>query len=136
MTDKKITISDILADYQTLPEYIDRVLVDVNQVSLFGDYPLHVAAVRGSLEEIETLLENGANINVKGEHDFTPLHSAVEQGHPEAVKLILENGADSSPINVYGDTPLALALSFDETDETGKYKKIIEHIKRHLGSTI
>ncbi len=130
MTDKKLTLSDILSDYQMLPEYLAYKLVDVNQVSMFGDYPLHVAAVRGSIEEIEVLLQNGANINAKGEYDLTPLHHAAEHGHLAAVKILLENGADSSLEDIHGCTPLELAQIGEEDDQTGENKKIIEELKR------
>lgn len=130
MTDKKLTLSDILSDYQMLPEYLAYELVDVNQVSMFGDYPLHVAAVRGSIEEIEVLLQHGANINAKGEYDFTPLHHAVEHGHSEAVKFLLEKGADINIKNVDEMTPLDIALILDEDGQTEEYKKIIEELKR------
>ncbi|MBK9584408.1 MAG: ankyrin repeat domain-containing protein [Alphaproteobacteria bacterium] len=130
MKDKKRTITDILSDYQTLPEYLDRELVDVNQVSLFGDYPLHVAAVRGSVEDIKILVDHGANINAKGEYDYTALHHAAEQGHADAVKALMEKGADPNLTDVNGCTPLEIALLLDKNDQTGEYKKIIEELKR------
>lgn len=111
---------------------MDRELADVNQVSLFGDYPLHVAAVRGSVEDINILVDHGANINAKGEYDMTPLHHAAEHGHPEAVRTLLEKGADANLEDDHKCTPVELALLCNEDDQTGEYKKIIEYLKQKL----
>ncbi|MEZ5627899.1 MAG: ankyrin repeat domain-containing protein [Rhodocyclaceae bacterium] len=63
----------ILTDYESLPEYSGLNLVDVNQVNLFGDRPINIAATRGSSEELETLVAHGApTINDAGGYGYTP----------------------------------------------------------------
>jgi ankyrin repeat protein len=99
----------ILNEYATLPEYSGYKIIDVNTMSLFGDYPINIAATRGIMEEVKSLLDSGANINSKGEHGYTPLHNAVEQGHVEIVKLLLAFDADKKIQNNDGDAPLALS---------------------------
>jgi uncharacterized protein len=109
-----VKLADILKDYQTLPEYISLRLVDVNQVSLFGDRPINVAATRGSIEEMKVLINYGACINNVGEHGYTTLHNAVEQGQLNAVLWLLAHGADRNLRNDAGETPAALARALGE----------------------
>ena len=104
----------VLEDYQSLPEYTGVTITDVNQLSLFGDHPINVAATRGSIDELGVLLANGANLNASGEHGYTPLHNAVEQGKKAAVQWLMENGADVSLKNDNGETPESLARLLDE----------------------
>jgi ankyrin repeat protein len=53
------------------------------------------------LEIVKLLLENGADINLPSNGNYTPLISAVRNGHLETVKLLLENGPDISVPNNY-----------------------------------
>lgn len=111
-----MSIADLLDDYQTLPEYQGLHLTDVNQVSLFGDRPMNVAATRGSLDEMGLLLAHGAWIDQAGEHGYTPLHNAVEQGEMAAVAWLVAQGADKSIRNSAGETPADLARVLQEND--------------------
>ncbi|AMU97536.1 MULTISPECIES: ankyrin repeat domain-containing protein [Xanthomonas] len=109
-------IGDLFKDYGQLPEYIGIRLLDVNQVSLFGDRPINIAATRGSISELEVLVSLGADVNSAGEHGYTPLHNAVEQGMVVAVKWLLERGANKEAVNDAGMTPRELALVLDEKE--------------------
>lgn len=107
-------LADLLEDYGQLPEYSGIELVDVDQVSLFGDRPINIAATRGSIAEMETLLSAGADLNSPGEHGYTPLHNAVEQGAKEAVEWLISNGANRLAINDWGMSPSDLAAALNE----------------------
>jgi hypothetical protein len=50
---KRLTAAEVLKRYtdEELPEFVGIELNDVNEVGLFGDTPLHVAAIRGDLDE-------------------------------------------------------------------------------------
>jgi uncharacterized protein len=106
---KAMSIDDLLADYQTLPEYSGLKLSDVNTKSLFNDYPIHIAATRGSIEEMSLLLAHGADINAAGEHGYLPIHDAVEQDKVAAISWLIENGALVDVKNDVGLTPGELA---------------------------
>lgn len=101
----------LLAKYADLPDFVGVDLKGVSQKGNFGNCPLHIAAVRGKLDEVELLLTHGALINLSGEGGYSPLHSAVESGKPEVVKLLISRGADLHARDENGQTPADLARS-------------------------
>lgn len=88
------SLSEILRDYQELPEYEGIQLVSVNQKGRMGDTPLHVAIWRESMEEITVLLANGADPNIPGEKQIRSLEAAVEYiKNKEIAALLIRHGA-------------------------------------------
>lgn len=77
-----------------LPCFIDRSIDSVHSRGISGDQPLHIAALWGDSELIETFLEAGADIDSAGEYGFTPLHYAIQQDNVEAARLLIERGAN------------------------------------------
>jgi len=61
------------------------------------------------MEEIEALVEGGADVNVVGDMGSTPLHEAAGQGHVEAVRFLLGHGARTDVKNEFGRTALEVA---------------------------
>lgn len=112
-------LENLLSDYSRLPEWLDEPIPEVNSQSLFGDYPLNVAATRGRLYEVKLLISGGAKLDQKGEHGFTPLHNAVEQGHANIVDFLLLQGADTSIQTDDGHTPAGLASLLGNSDLAG-----------------
>lgn len=113
----------LLKEYNQLTEYLGIELTDVNQKSNFGDYPIHIASVRGDIDEMKILLDNGANINAIGEHGYTALHNAVEQGHIKMVEFLLNQGIDTTIKNINHLTAKELAQI---TDNQEIYKMLDE----------
>jgi uncharacterized protein len=107
----RLTAAEVLRRYkdEDLPAFCGIELTDVNQVGLFGERPLDVAAVRGDLEEIYALLDGGADVNASGELGYTALHEATSQEHFDAVRVLLEAGARTDIRNEFGDTALDIA---------------------------
>ena len=60
--------------------------------SAAGAGPLHDAARRGDIEDVERLLLLGHEINAKDENDATPLHWAANSGHSAVTKLLIARG--------------------------------------------
>ncbi|AKT34475.1 Ankyrin repeat [Pyrobaculum sp. WP30] len=72
--------------------------------------PLHLAALRGSAEETERLLNSGADPNVRDVFGCTPLHYAAARNHKAAAELLLKHGADPNAKDDGRVTPLDLAV--------------------------
>ena len=70
---------------------------------------IFTAVREGNLEEVEKLLEAGANVHAKNEAGATALMFAAQDGHTEIVKVLLEKGADVDAKNKDGNTALILA---------------------------
>ena len=82
------------------------------------DYtPLHHAAEKGTPAIVRTLLEAGAQVDMRASGydvdwgwDWTPLHLAAEHNpDEEVVRALLDAGADANARAYYGQTPLILA---------------------------
>lgn len=116
MTGKSQKMLNLFKAYNELPEYIGMKLSSIHQKSAFADYPIHVASVRGSIDELSLLLANGADINAVGEHGYTPLHNAVEQGLVDVVAFLLAQGADVLIENDHHLTAKALAKIIDNDE--------------------
>lgn len=73
--------------------------------------PLHEAAKSGNIREVEKLINEGENVDVKDSLAYTPLHLACIKGNLEIVELLVSKGADINARNDprMGDTPLTLA---------------------------
>jgi ankyrin repeat protein len=68
------------------------------------------AALNGRLEQVQALLEKGADVNANA-HGETPLMSAAWGGHLKVAKLLVEKGADVNAETESGTTALKKALS-------------------------
>ncbi len=70
---------------------------------------IHAAAAQSDREMVRTLLERGANANLKQQNDYTPLHTAAGRGDIEMAKLLVAHGADLSVRGTDGKTVLDVA---------------------------
>ena len=77
----------------------------------FGAHFLEIAARRGDLEMVKTLLAAKADPNQANTMwNDTALHKAVEADNLEIVKVLIAAGAKPNPQNNWKQTPLSLAL--------------------------
>ncbi len=86
---------------------------DVNEIDYNHWTPLHYATQDGMDNITETLIENGAEIDVKDDYGNTPLSNAIYNSNVgnsvEVIKILLKNGADKFLKNNYGVSPYSLA---------------------------
>ena len=73
--------------------------------------PLCCAAVNGNVDILSCLIENGADVNARGDNHFTPLLLACTCGHVNAVTFLIAHGADVSLKSIDGMTALHHALN-------------------------
>ncbi|XP_043797474.1 transient receptor potential channel pyrexia-like isoform X2 [Apis laboriosa] len=126
---------------------------DINATDKIGRCALFHAAHRGNYEVVNWLLEHGAytenkvgidacykkipssSLNI-GRNLPTPkcwgrtaMHQAVKNNHPEVVKLLVNAGADVNARDDRGITPLLLAgskVEKEDSNEISKYNCIID----------
>lgn len=73
------------------------------------DQQLLAAAEQGKIQEVQKLLDEGADVNTKGEHDVTPLHLVAEKGHTQIIQKLLSSKANVDAKAQGNVTPLHLA---------------------------
>ena len=73
-----------------------------------GQTPLHMAATRGHIELVASLIERGADLNPKSNFGYTPLHYAANQSGVEIAKLLIDNGADVNAKSDFEYTPFIM----------------------------
>lgn len=81
-----------------------------------GRSALHYAALENRTEELQRLLDAGADIDAADRAGFTALHFAAQQNALEALELLLRAGAEIDPEDAYGNTPLSRATFNDPGD--------------------
>lgn len=107
---------EIVANYSVEPA--DTITLGGVMVSIAYEQPLHQAVADEDLEEVISLLANGADVNA-GDKNFqgiTALFVAVENGYVEIAETLLNFGAKVNIRDEENRTPL-LALDYDSTPE-------------------
>lgn len=114
-------VQDLLRSVQSTPDfgYVD--FASINATNALGDNALHCVCGWGDFEAARLLVENGINLNQRGELGFTPLNVAMVFGHHQLADYLLEHGAD----------PQALAIepSFDRERQTMHVMRLTERLK-------
>ncbi|BET37090.1 ankyrin repeat domain-containing protein [Wolbachia pipientis] len=59
---------------------------------------LHLAAQRGEIEIVDTILKEEIDIDIVNNKGLSPIYLAAEKGHLHVVKLLLKKGANYTPV--------------------------------------
>lgn len=59
-----------------------------------GETDLHVAAIKGNIRKVKTLIDKGHPVNIRDTAGWTPLHEACNHGFVDIVNTLLDFGAD------------------------------------------
>ncbi|PVD35498.1 hypothetical protein C0Q70_02461 [Pomacea canaliculata] len=109
---------------------------DVKASSRKNQTPLHFAAIRGMTTVIARLIALGADVNATGgaivdhgdgRRQLTPLHLACKRGQFRAAKCLIEMGANVNATDIYGSTPLHLAMGKVPED-----KRVSESVDKEM----
>ena len=69
---------------------------DINERDGEGCSKLHHAAAKGDLKEVQELVKQGIDINIRNTLGFTALSWAHDAGHREVVEFLLSKGAKAA----------------------------------------
>ena len=95
--------------------------------NFYGTLLHHVARNRKK-EDVEFLINHGADVNARDQYDQTPLHYVARKGKKEIVEFLINHGADVNARDQYGSTPLDDAM-------TKRHREIISLLKKHGAKT-
>lgn len=81
------------------------------------DHPLHLAALRGNINELNQLLGDGGDPNATDGFGQTLLHAAAASGSVAIVDAVVAAGGDASldVLDANGRTPLSVAAMLRST---------------------
>lgn len=72
---------------------IEQKSVDLNSVNRFGATALHLAVTKENAKIVQTLIDAGANPNIRNNNGATPVVDATEKGSREILDLLKKAGA-------------------------------------------
>ena len=88
----------LLETIKSVPDFYGVEFSSINDTNVFGDNALHCVCVWGDITAAKLLIENGIEINQRGEGGFTPLNMALDFKHQELANYLISVGADTSVI--------------------------------------
>lgn len=101
-----------------------------NALDEAGNSSLHHACKAEDLPKVKTLIESGAELNLKGKNDQTALYLACLKRNYEISQLLLTSGADANAKNNQGWTPL-ISVSYDDQYNLARSLKLAQLLLDH-----
>lgn len=93
--------------------------IDINVYDEYGYSELHNAVARGSIDDVSTLLRQGASTeDLTLLTDLTPLHVAALEGQLDIMKLLIQEGAQVNVKCRLGRTPLMVLMASTRVQES------------------
>lgn len=88
--------------------------------------PIHRAVIDNDVDTFAVELAAGNNIYAPGPEGMTPLHIAADYGRLDFAKALLDSGVDIDTINVWGNTPLWMAVyNYNKTNTPGAIIRLL-----------
>jgi ankyrin repeat protein len=90
--------------------------------------PIHKAVMYDDVPTFSVELARGDDIDAPGPEAMTPLHLAADKDRLEMARALLDAGAEIDPINVWGNTPLWVAImAYDGTSGGALVDLLLTH---------
>jgi ankyrin repeat protein len=84
--------------------------ISINEADNFGNTPLHIAIMLREKKYARSLINQGADLNIKNKVELSPLHIAAFLNDEEVAKDLLAKGAEIDLKGNSGYTPLHIAV--------------------------
>ena len=97
----------------------------------YGRSPLHYAASRGNLEEVKTLIANGADIDMQDDGGMTALQFAVQEKHMVIIQFLLASNSTINLTDIHGNGALWTAVLGARNDTFGADIETINLLLAH-----
>ena len=97
----------------------------------YGRSPLHYAALHGNLDEVKSLIANGADINMQDDGGMTPLQFAVQEKRQLVITFLLSLNANPNLLDAHGNGSLWTAVMTTKKITFDTDIKIIELLLSH-----
>lgn len=107
---------DNIEEFITIIEHNN---VDANKDILYEGNPtkmIIVAIIYHSMKILTSLINRGANVNIKTQIDSTILHTAATVGNTESLNIIMGNFKLKTHKDIYGNHPIHLATKNGHID--------------------
>ncbi|XP_061331696.1 ankyrin repeat domain-containing protein 31 [Pezoporus flaviventris] len=95
-----------------------------NKRTAKGETQLHVAARRGNLSLVKTLISSGISVNEQDSAGWTAIHEASNRGFTEVILELLKAGANVNSRSLDGILPIHYAVS-------GNYLEAVRVLLQH-----
>ncbi|MFC2141126.1 ankyrin repeat domain-containing protein [Acidobacteriota bacterium] len=103
---KNLLAAVALGDVNKVNNLLDKEIINKKIYSLNDGTVLSWAAYCNQPRLVKHLIERGANVDARSDHNVTPLIEAAHLGHLEVVKILVQNGADVNAATKKGWTAL------------------------------
>jgi len=88
-----------------------------------GAAALFTAILKGRIAVVQSLLNQGVNVNVRTISGKTPLMAAAYKGYSDIIQMLLDNNADVNAQDGRGDSAIKIAVR-------GGYTRIVELLSK------
>lgn len=121
-TYSQVSLFDYALSQNAVPERQEKktlsFIKDPNEADEYGVTLLMKACKAGNDWDVQNLIENGADINLRDKDGWSALMYAVRyQNNLSLVKKLIDNGAHIRVRNIYNATPLLLAADYSQNPE-------------------
>lgn len=103
---KNLLTAVVLGDVNKVNSLLNKEIINKKIYSLNDGTVLSWAAYCNQPRLVKWLIEKGANVDPRSNHNVTPLIESAHLGHLEVVKILVQNGADVNAATKKGWTAL------------------------------